>query len=221
MKQLFKQPKVEVNKDDTSTTTTKNIHFDLEGFKKSFLTRFVRYMTISGLVVGFSIGGLIVVNDFFNKHYFEFRSPVILQAPVLLHDRTKEVNTPAPTSKIIDQVQAEVMQITPTPKKEVLLSKKARLCYEAQPIVGMKLEQAFGDQASAAIELLSRESCLDPTAINKSSGAAGLFQFYPASKLKCDLIDVDCQIDQGKKYIESRYKTAEAALLFHDRKGWY
>jgi len=207
MKNIFKDKDQKI----TGPLVSKTFKIDLDA-KKIGKKASIAFIAITA-TVGLSIGVLIGLNSFFNSHYFEFRSPVIFQAPILLQDRKTES-----TIEIIKEVEAkEVLEV----KKELVLSDRAKECVKNQPIVAMKLEEAFGDEASVAIELVCRESSLNPLAVNKSSGAAGLFQAYPASKLKCDLSDVDCQIAWGKNYIQNRYKTAEAALLFHDQKGWY
>lgn len=216
MKQkLFKQSKE--GPEDLTFATTKprfSINIDAKKIGKKFSVFFLATIAISGL----SIGILMAVNSFFNSHYFEFRTPVIFQQPILIHERNTDLVSPLPEELSL-QVQAE--EPTPTPEPQVVLSAKAQGCVENYPEVAEKLKTAFGPEASTAIELVCRESSLNPKAVNKSSGAAGLFQAYPASKLKCDLSDVDCQIAWGKNYIKQRYGTVEAALLFHDQKGWY
>lgn len=220
MKQkLFKQSKDESLGGDTSlnfATTKKrfSINIDAKKIGKKFSVFFLATIAITGL----SIGILMAVNSFFNSHYFEFRSPVIFQQPILVHERSAELVSPIPEELSL-QIQAE--EPTPTPEPELVLSAKAKGCVENYPEVAEKLKTAFGPEASTAIELVCRESSLNPKAVNKSSGAAGLFQAYPASKLGCELSDVDCQIAWGKNYIKQRYGTVEAALLFHDKKGWY
>lgn len=216
MKQkLFKQSKE--GPEDLTFATTKprfSINIDAKKIGKKFSVFFLATIAISGL----SIGILMAVNSFFNSYYFEFRTPVIFQQPILIHERNADLVSPLPEELSL-QVQAE--EPTPTPEPQVVLSAKAQGCVENYPEVAEKLKTAFGPEASTAIELVCRESSLNPKAVNKSSGAAGLFQAYPASKLGCELSDVDCQIEWGKNYIKQRYGTAEAALLFHDKKGWY
>lgn len=80
----------------------------------------------------------------------------------------------------------------------------------------------FGTQHVLSMEkIVFKESSLNPYAINKKSGACGLFQFYPCQKLKCALSDVDCQITAGVKYIKARYGTPAKAWEFHIEHNWY
>lgn len=209
MKQkLFKQSNE--GPEDLTFATTKprfSINIDAKKIGKKFSVFFLATIAITGLMIGL----LMALNSFFNSHYFEFRSPVIFQQPILLHKR--DLITPLPEAL---SLKVEAQAPTPTPEPELVLSAKAEGCIENYPEVAEKLVDAFPTEPAAIIELVCRESSLNPRAVNKSSGAAGLFQAYPASKLKCDLSDVDCQIAWGKAYIEQRYGTAKAALLFHD-----
>lgn len=72
-----------------------------------------------------------------------------------------------------------------------------------------------------AAELIARESGFNPKAVNSSSGACGLVQANPCSKLGCSLDDIDCQLDWFWNYIAGRYGTITKALEFHNQKGWY
>ena len=66
-----------------------------------------------------------------------------------------------------------------------------------------------------------KESGLNPYAVNKSSGACGLFQALPCSKLPCSLSDVACQAKWGVDYIKNRYGNPANALEFHYANNWY
>ena len=79
----------------------------------------------------------------------------------------------------------------------------------------------FGDESDKAIELINRESGFNSYAKNPTSGACGLVQALPCSKLPCEMEEVTCQIKWGKEYISQRYGTASQALAFHDRNGYY
>lgn len=61
---------------------------------------------------------------------------------------------------------------------------------------------------------------------NESSGAYGIPQALPASKMATHGLDFTTnpytQVKWGISYIESRYQGNPCrALAFHDRKGWY
>lgn len=107
--------------------------------------------------------------------------------------------------------------------KMAKLSNKAKAHMKQNPVVAQKIQSKFGSDWVEATELYSRESSLNPLAINPSSGACGIVQALPCSKLvnNCALSDVDCQLDWGAKYIKNRYGSSSKALAFHDEKGWY
>lgn len=71
------------------------------------------------------------------------------------------------------------------------------------------------------LSLLSRESGVNPYSINRSSGACGLFQFFPCSKLNCELSDIRCQVDKGLIYVRDRYGTPTNANNFQLTHGYY
>lgn len=106
-------------------------------------------------------------------------------------------------------------------EKYVVVSKRAAQCMNKRPDVVEKIKQYFQDEWLDAVELYCRESGLNPKAINASSGACGLVQALPCSKLNCQLDDLDCQLEWGRSYIKSRYGTAKEAVAFHDLKNWY
>jgi len=80
----------------------------------------------------------------------------------------------------------------------------------------------FGlDHVTALRKLVFKESSLNSHAVNPSSGACGLFQALPCSKMKCALGDTECQIKWGLGYIKNRYGTPTEALNFHLAHNWY
>lgn len=83
------------------------------------------------------------------------------------------------------------------------------------------IAKTFGEETPQVMEIVRRESNFHPLSINSFSGSCGLFQAFPCSKMGCLLSDVDCQVAWGRKYIKERYKTASAALAWHDSHGWY
>ncbi len=76
-----------------------------------------------------------------------------------------------------------------------------------------------GDQWTALYNLWSRESRWDPSAVNGSSGACGIPQAYPCSKIPDK--SVAGQIRWGLNYIADRYGTPEAAWAYWLRNNSY
>ena len=75
------------------------------------------------------------------------------------------------------------------------------------------------------VKLWERESNWNPNAHNKSSGAHGICQALPASKMASEGDDYytngKTQIRWGLKYIKNRYGTPANAWAHSQQKGWY
>lgn len=75
------------------------------------------------------------------------------------------------------------------------------------------------------VKLVEKESGWNPNAVNKSSGAAGLFQTLPASKMASEgsdyMTNYKTQVKWGLKYIKNRYGTPSNAWSFWQNHKWY
>ena len=75
------------------------------------------------------------------------------------------------------------------------------------------------------VKLWERESNWNPNAHNKSSGAHGICQALPASKMASEgsdyMTNYKTQIRWGLKYITNRYCTPANAWAHSQQKGWY
>jgi len=85
-------------------------------------------------------------------------------------------------------------------------------------------DREFGEgEWWAADFVIQKESGWNAFSVNKSSGAIGLFQFYPAQKLlnKCNLSDIRCQGLAGANYIKNRYLKPSNSYNFWLLNNWY
>lgn len=77
----------------------------------------------------------------------------------------------------------------------------------------------------ALVLLVNRESSWNPYAVNKKSGACGLFQAYPCSKMakygKDYRTNYKVQVAWGMDYIKNRYGTPQKAWSFWQSHHWY
>lgn len=73
---------------------------------------------------------------------------------------------------------------------------------------------------SALVKLWVRESGWNPQAVNSSSGACGIPQALPCSKIP-NPSDWKSQVDWGLNYIAGRYGSPSSALAHSDTVGWY
>ena len=75
------------------------------------------------------------------------------------------------------------------------------------------------------VKLWERESNWNPNAHNKSSGAHGICQALPASKMASEgsdyMTNYKTQIRWGLKYIKNRYGTPANVWAHSQQKGWY
>lgn len=94
--------------------------------------------------------------------------------------------------------------------------------------IGLMQVQQLGweyNEYSCLVKLWDRESNWRWNALNKSSGAYGIPQALPASKMASAgddwLTNPATQIKWGLKYIENRYRTPCGALAHSDEHNWY
>lgn len=69
--------------------------------------------------------------------------------------------------------------------------------------------------------LVMKESSWNPNAVNKSSGACGLAQALPCSKIGANWNDPVVALRWMDNYVKARYKSWHAAVAFHKANGWY
>lgn len=69
--------------------------------------------------------------------------------------------------------------------------------------------------------IYQHESGNNPYAVNPSSGACGLAQALPCSKMNCELGDYDCQDQWATEYMLNRYGTWLNAYNFWQANKWW
>ncbi len=94
-----------------------------------------------------------------------------------------------------------------------------------QPVVsgschGWMIADGVSDLVNAA-KLIRRESGCNPTATNRSSGAFGIPQSLPASKIAHCGVDPVCQIQWMQNYVNARYGGWAQAVAWHNSHNWY
>ena len=81
--------------------------------------------------------------------------------------------------------------------------------------------QASVDTSDAKMFIYMKESGNNPNSVNKSSGACGLAQALPCSKMGCALGDYACQDAWATQYMQNRYGTWENAKAFWLKNHWW
>jgi len=74
---------------------------------------------------------------------------------------------------------------------------------------------------SNAMYIITRESGCNPNAVNKSSGACGVAQALPCSKMNCAMGDGACQVRWMNSYVLGRYGSWANAVAFWQSHHWY
>lgn len=147
-------------------------------------------------------------------------------------EETKEMN-----HKLIDQKTLDNIKIRELSLKVVLIvgmillplniqaktyTKKECKQYTYQQVI--KRGWTFKDYSNL-VKLWNKESNWNYKAVNRHSGACGIPQAYPCSKMKKYGKDykTNCkvQIKWGLVYIKSRYKTPTKAWQFFQKRHWY
>lgn len=100
-------------------------------------------------------------------------------------------------------------------------SKKSVVAQVASVIVPHAQAAPTGSEAEAKMWIYMHESGNNPNAINKSSGACGLAQALPCSKMKCALGDYACQDAWATQYMKARYGTWLNAKAFWLSHKWW
>ena len=91
---------------------------------------------------------------------------------------------------------------------------------DIQKVANQMVSAVFGESEWAAMNaLIIKESGYNPNAVNSRSGACGLPQALPCSKLGDKT--VEGQINWMINYIKNRYGTPSNALSFHNSHNWY
>ena len=92
--------------------------------------------------------------------------------------------------------------------------------------VTMLKQYGWGEsEYNALVKIVNRESSWNYKAVNKKSGACGLFQALPCSKMKSAgknyRTNYKTQVSWGLRYIKTRYKTPSKAWAFWLKHHWY
>lgn len=89
-----------------------------------------------------------------------------------------------------------------------------------QQVAAAKLaERGWAGHWGALNALVRAESGWNPRAVNRRSGACGLFQRLPCRGMHLQPVEV--QVENGLGYIAGRYGNPSAAWAAFRRKGWY
>lgn len=103
-------------------------------------------------------------------------------------------------------------------------AKEADIAAKAQKaaVAAVSTSKAYASSCdSAKACIYQKESGNNPGAINKSSGACGIGQAWPCSKMKCSLSDYACQDAYFTNYAITRYGSWENAWAWWTAHKWW
>lgn len=101
----------------------------------------------------------------------------------------------------------------------------AKSSYSVSDVQTIARQMVPGDQFQCFSNIVNEESTWNYTAVNSSSGAYGLVQALPGSKMSSAGDDwrtnPATQIKWGLSYMNERYGSPCSAWTFHQANGWY
>ena len=113
-----------------------------------------------------------------------------------------------------DELQKKLQQQIDDLKLRVQAKQQNAVLASITPVA-----QASGEDAKMFIYM--HESGNNPGSVNKSSGACGLGQALPCSKMPCSLSDYACQDNFFTSYMKARYGTWENARAWWELHRWW
>lgn len=132
--------------------------------------------------------------------------------------KVETTNTTTTTTKVVRTTKKHAKKVT----MKVNANQQEVLDYLLQEVLNMGWSKK---DYESAVNIIIKESSINPNSVNKSSGACGLFQAYPCSKAIKEYPDYmtnyKSQVNWGLNYIKGRYKTPTKAWEFWQEHHWY
>ena len=155
---------------------------------------------------------------------------IIIGISLIGHFKTPREEYKEETTKHTTTTQTTLTSLkndVTTTKKKTTKKKVVKKVATASYSEYQQYAQSYGGydvtQMDSLIKLWNRESGWNPNARNKKSGACGIPQALPCSKIKNQQGSNDwkAQIRWGVNYIKNRYGTPINAWKHFKNKGWY
>ncbi len=167
-------------------------------------------LIIITIIVGL-IGMLVLISGLFNK-----------KQPTILDDTTTTIELEVINTNIPSK-QKKAKKVVKTTKKKITTKKVKVASYSEYQQYAKSYGNYDDTQMNCLINLWNKESGWNPNSYNKKSGACGIPQALPCSKISKSegSNDWKAQIRWGVKYINARYKTPCNAWKHFQSKHWY
>lgn len=151
---------------------------------------------------------------------------VVTQEVVEEPTRNVETQTTTTNATTVATKKITKKKTTKKVKKKIVVRKKGNVTEYQNYAHELVISYGWSEEDfTALVNLWNRESGWNPYARNKKSGACGIPQSLPCSKMKSEGSDYKTnyktQIRWGLKYIKNRYGSPSNAWRHFKRKGWY
>ena len=132
-----------------------------------------------------------------------------------------ELQKEAQDKQKIQELEAEKQRLEQEKSRleAELRAKRAKQQQDSQ--IAVRPPGGAANASGAKLFIYMKESGNNPGAVNPSSGACGLGQALPCSKMPCSLSDYACQDAFFTQYMQNRYGTWENAVAFWQRNRWW
>jgi hypothetical protein len=170
------------------------------------------------------LAGLYLVNKFFDT--YRLQTPIEIRLRFPIQRRVLPKTTPTPR---VNTIKHDILP-SPTPTEKPKASIQSFPKYltsngekNREYALSYLSKYYSGDELTAADNILKKEAGYRTDAVNSSSGACGIVQANPCSKLNCPLNDsgLDCQLNWFIGYLNRRYGSPLAAWNTHINLGYY
>lgn len=145
-----------------------------------------------------------------------------LNKPLKVSESVENMKSQLPTPKPVKTtIKVSKMKINTV---STLAMKKNTSYSQTKEYVKSRALKEFGwsnTEWDALEFIVTKESSWNYLAVNKSSGACGLFQALPCSKMGNPWNSIEVQTNFGLNYIKARYKTPTGAKNFWLKNKWY
>lgn len=130
-----------------------------------------------------------------------------------------------PTTELnnIEPIDIKYQKLVLSVPNERKLARRKTIKPKAENATGVEISVINGDCSTKHGKeyIYCKESRGNPAAINQSSGACGIGQAYPCSKMNCSLSDYNCQDKFFTDYMLNRYGSWTNAEQFHRANKWW
>lgn len=174
-------------------------------------------------LLALGVGTVITIAIMFTAHSIKVNEQKLKAQTQKLEAQTKaqhnlEIQN---LKKIIEQKDKELQSKAEAKERARLAAIETAKTPVVSKVVQSIVPTAQAATGDAKAFIYARESGNNPGAINKASGACGLGQALPCSKMPCSLSDYACQDTFFTNYMLQRYGSWENAKAFWLRMHWW